>query len=120
MLLIIAIPKLSLENYKEVLIEIIPNKNGNYQLVTKINKIITSHNKVYFPTNEKNKLQLVNDTCIQDIFNEHMTQCKFERIEHPIIKPITKLIVLTANIKKQKLLHNCNTQDINIEKTHII
>lgn len=72
LLLIIDIPRLNQTIYKEVLIEPIPNHNNNLQIVTNINHVITTRNKVYFPTTEKSKLQLINDTCIQNIFNEHM------------------------------------------------
>lgn len=48
------------------------------QIVTDINKFITTENKLYYPTDKKQNLKLINDSCIQNILNKYMNNCKFE------------------------------------------
>lgn len=120
LLLIIDIPRLSENNYKNILIKSIPNKGNKLQLRNIITNILTYNNTIYYPTKNIKNLQLVNDTCIKNIFEIQMDNCTFEQNNNEQIIPVTNSIILAINIKKQNITQNCNSQKIEVEGTYLI
>ena len=73
---IIKVPNMSLDTYKEIVIQPVPNKN-NKQIILNNKNYITKDNIIYEKTNKISDLKKKQDNCIQNMFNQNQMQCDY-------------------------------------------
>lgn len=119
-LLVIDIPQMTTELYKNIIIQPIPNKENQLELKTDITEFIANKERVYYPTNNKKKLKLIDDLCIANILKTKMENCTFVYNNKSSISKNTNDFITLINIKKQTIIHNCNQIELQIKGNYLI
>lgn len=105
-LIIIKIPNLSINKYKKIYIQPIPNKE-NKQIVIKENEYLVNKNDIFSLTNKEKELVKIKDKCIENIMKKDRMICKFESNTNVIIKEVETNVIIAINVNLEAK-HNCN------------
>lgn len=122
-IIILFIPEHSEIPYSRILIEPIPNKENKTLHIKKHVYLMDQFDKIYnenVKDSLKRNLIEVNDKCITGIMSFQETKCVLEKFYGEEIKEIISGIVITKNIKKSRIIHNCNNYNVTVEGTNII
>lgn len=119
---IVMIPSFCNQTYHKIIMEPIPNKN-KLELDTPYRELILSNDTWYQYTEEiiimKKHLKIIKDQCIENILKDNPL-CNFIINESVEIKQLTNNIVITKNILKTKLTHNCNMYNVTLYGNTVI
>nr|AAC33319.1 envelope protein [Drosophila virilis] len=116
---ILIISHIPREIIKSPVFEIIPYPDENNNILTEIahEKYFTQDKKVYSRETKK----LINNKCLTGILNQITSECSYTKIlQNFQINYIEPNIILTWNLPKTILNHNCINNEITIEGNNII
>lgn len=105
---VVKIPLYSDKKYFDLIIEPIPNFNKKQLYKEENVNYITNNNTIFVKDNEESKLRIPLDNCIANILNNQKTSCKFIDFTNSAIAQLTDNIIVTKNLIKTKITHDCN------------
>ena len=82
---------MSLDTYKEIVIQPVPNKN-NKQIIFNNKNYITKDNIIYEKTNKISDLKKKQDNCIRNMFNQNQMQCDYQT------NTLTEIVEIGINV----------------------
>lgn len=105
---IVKIPIFSNVKYYNTIIEPIPNFNGTQLYPNSDNLILNSETNVLYVKDsiEESKLSKPSD-CISHLLTNTKINCTFMQSHKPSITQLTENIIITKNLNKTALSHNC-------------
>lgn len=92
----------------------IPNFK-NKQIINLPSKIIKCKNKIY---NED--FQAINDKCTEELFEPQIKNCQYIANNNTYVIGDEEGVIISVNLPRIELIHNCNTDKIYIKGTNII
>lgn len=111
---VLMIPNYTEQKYFRILVEPIPNRN-NLEIYLPNKTFITNNNNLYEDTKTiilKKNLIIVDNSC--NILKNYMN-CTYRENQSVEIKQITNNIIITKNIPKTKIIHNCSRFEVYLQ-----
>lgn len=119
-LLIIEIPRQTNENYKNLLIQPIPNKDNHMELRIEPTYVLEKNNSIFYPTQKKEELRKIKDTCLTGLLTIKPFGCSYHKNTDESVKILGTNTLMIINLKKQEIKQTCNTQPIVLSGTYMI
>ena len=119
LLFILSIPIYTQESYQKIKILPIPNKN-NTQIEPSEKEILKNNGKIFSVAKKIRNLNLINETCLNSIFQDKIINCHYRKVTEEKIIQINNELIVTINTKNEKLEQNCGNHDLKLTGIFLI
>lgn len=124
-ILTLLIPRFSTHIFENYVLEPLVNEKNESLFLTSNEILLDNKRNIYMTSPKDNKVKnlvVINDKCIEDIFNSAIIQncLKIKKEPEEIIKELGFGLLIVKNLKRKQIIQNCSDDPILIEGTKII